>query len=120
MSATRERKTAAFYDLDGTILHGSVVDHYVYFARTDPRLNERVRRLLTVLAKAPYYRYVDSLDRRRFNEEFYRSYAGLSEDRLPMLGEALFETIVFSAVLAPALCRARITASFTSWLCVLE
>lgn len=88
------RRTAAFYDLDGTILHGSVVDHYVYFAKTDPEMDVRIRRLLGIVLKAPYYKYVDSLDRRRFNEEFYRSYKGLSEDRLAILGEALFEKVL--------------------------
>ena len=45
------------------------------------------------LASAAAARYVDSLDRRRFNDEFYRSYRGLSEDRLAILGEALFEVV---------------------------
>ena len=88
------RRTAAFYDLDGTLLHGSVVDHYIYFARTDPRVGERVRRLLETLLKAPYYKWVDRLDRRTFNQVFYKSYAGLSEDRLAILGEALFEKVL--------------------------
>ena len=88
------RKTAAFYDLDGTILHGSVVDHYLYFAKTDPSIPERARRLAGAFALAPYYKYVDYLDRRRFNVEFYASYKGLSEDRLAILGEALFEKVL--------------------------
>ncbi len=92
--APPQSRTAAFYDLDGTLLHGSVVDHYVYFAKTDPHLPERVRRLAATVLKAPYYKWVDGLDRRRFNEEFYRSYAGLSEDRLAILGEALFEKVL--------------------------
>jgi HAD superfamily hydrolase (TIGR01490 family) len=87
-------RTAAFYDLDGTILHGSVVDHYLYFAKTDPSLTERIRRLGETAIKAPYYKYVDYLDRRRFNLEFYASYRGLSEDRLAILGEALFEKVL--------------------------
>lgn len=90
----QRKRTAAFYDLDGTLLHGSVVDHYLYFARTDPKIPERVRRLATAVLKAPYYSYVDRLDRRRFNEEFYRGYKGLSEDRLAILGEALFEKVL--------------------------
>lgn len=88
------RKTAAFYDLDGTLMHGSVVDHYLYFAKTDPRIHERVRRLTETLIKAPYYKWIDRLDRRHFNEVFYRSYAGLSEDRLAILGEELFKKVL--------------------------
>lgn len=87
-------KTAAFYDLDGTLLHGSVVDHYLYFARTDPRIHERVRRLTETVVKAPYYKWIDRFDRRSFNVAFYKSYMGLSEDRLAILGEALFEKVL--------------------------
>lgn len=89
-------KTAAFYDLDGTLLNGTVVDHYLYYAWNDPDLVSRVRRLVTTAAYAPYFSYLDRLDRRRFNEEFYGSYAGLSEDRLAMLGESLFEKVLAS------------------------
>lgn len=87
-------RTAAFYDLDGTLLHGSVVDHYLYYALHDPHYPSRLRRVAELALKAPYYRWVDSLDRHRFNTEFYRGYAGLSEDRLAILGETLFESVL--------------------------
>lgn len=85
---------AAFYDLDGTLLNGTVVDHYLYYARHDPRLPARLRRVAMTLAKAPYYVWLDRQDRRQFNQIFYRSYEGLSEDRLAMLGESLFEKVL--------------------------
>ncbi len=87
-------RAAAFYDLDGTLLNGTVVDHYLYYARHDPHLPARVRRVATTMAMAPYYVWLDRLDRRQFNQEFYRSYEGLSEDRLAMLGESLFEKVL--------------------------
>lgn len=87
-------RTAAFYDLDGTLLNGTVLDHYLYYARHDPHLPARARRLVEAAVKSPYYLWLDRLDRRRFNEVFYRSYAGLSEDRLAMLGEGLFERVL--------------------------
>ncbi|MEZ6186444.1 MAG: HAD-IB family hydrolase [Planctomycetota bacterium] len=85
---------AAFYDMDGTLLHGSVVDHYLYFARNEPSYPKRALRLLEILAKGPYYKYLDSLDRYQFNEAFYRAYEGISEDRLAVLGEQLFESVL--------------------------
>ncbi len=89
-------KTAAFYDLDGTLLNGTVVDHYLYYAWNDPDLTSRVQRLVKTAVSAPYFSYLDRLDRRSFNEVFYKSYAGLSEDRLAMLGESLFEKVLQS------------------------
>lgn len=91
---------AAFYDMDGTLLHGSVVDHYLYFARNDPSYPQRARRLLEIAAKGPYYKYLDSLDRYQFNESFYKAYAGLSEDRLAVLGEQLFENVLHKKLYA--------------------
>lgn len=87
-------KTAAFYDLDGTLLNGTVVDHYLYYAWHDPDLVSRVARLIKIGAQAPWFAWIDRLDRRRFNETFYRSYEGLSEDRLAMLGESLFRGVL--------------------------
>jgi HAD superfamily hydrolase (TIGR01490 family) len=88
------RRTAAFYDLDGTLLHGSVVDHYLYYALNDPHYPSRLRRLLEMAVKAPYFKYVDSLDRHQFNQVFYAHYEGLSQDRLAVLGEVLFEKVL--------------------------
>lgn len=88
------RKTAAFYDMDGTLIRGNVSDHYLYFAQTDPDLASRARRLAELAIKAPYFWAVDRIDRRTFNEVFYRCYEGLSEDRLVIMGEELFETVL--------------------------
>ena len=90
----KRRRTAAFYDLDGTLLHGSIVDHYLYYALNDPIYPSRLRRLLEMAVKAPYFKYVDGLDRYKFNQVFYAHYEGLSEDRLAVLGESLFEKVL--------------------------
>jgi HAD superfamily hydrolase (TIGR01490 family) len=87
-------KTAAFYDLDGTLLRGNISDHYLYYAKTDPYLSGRIRRLLEMGLKAPYFWALDRIDRRMFNEVFYKSYAGLSQDRLAVMGEELWERVL--------------------------
>jgi HAD superfamily hydrolase (TIGR01490 family) len=88
------RKTAAFYDMDGTLIHGNVSDHYVYYAMTDPDLSSRVRRLVELGVKAPYFWALDRIDRHMFNEVFYQSYKGLSEDRLVVMGQEMFEKVL--------------------------
>ncbi len=84
--------TAAFYDLDGTLLRGNVLAHYIYYARTEPTPAGRAKRLLETAVKAPFWVAIDWFDRKMFNEHFYASYAGLSEDRLAVLGQELFDT----------------------------
>jgi HAD superfamily hydrolase (TIGR01490 family) len=91
-------KTAAFYDLDGTLAKGNVLKHYLYYALTDASLSGRVRRLAETVAKAPLWIALERLDRRTFNEHFYRSYAGLSEDRVRVLGADLFDAVVKPAI----------------------
>ncbi|MEZ0229164.1 MAG: haloacid dehalogenase-like hydrolase, partial [Planctomycetota bacterium] len=81
------RKTAAFYDMDGTLIEGNVSDHYLYYAKTDPDLSARARRVLELAIKAPYFWALDRIDRHMFDEVFYQSYAGLSEDRLVVMGQ---------------------------------
>ena len=85
-------RTAAFYDLDGTLMRGNVVAQYHYFARTEASWTGKARRFAESALMAPGWLALDWLDRRTFNEVFYRAYAGLSEDRLAVLGEELFET----------------------------
>jgi|GEM_PF-932780 len=88
------RKTGAFYDMDGTLLDGNVSDHYLYFAMNDPDLAGRARRIAELAVKAPYFWALDRIDRHMFNEVFYRCYEGLSEDRLVILGEELFQKVL--------------------------
>jgi HAD superfamily hydrolase (TIGR01490 family) len=88
------RKTAAFYDMDGTLIEGNVSDHYIYYAFQDPDFASRARRILELTVKAPYFWALDRIDRHTFNEVFYRCYEGLSEDRLVVLGEEMFEKVL--------------------------
>jgi HAD superfamily hydrolase (TIGR01490 family) len=89
-----QAKTAAFFDLDGTLLRGNILNHYVYYARTDPSLSGRLLRLLKLGTKVPYFWTLDRIDRHMFNEVFYKSYAGLSQDRLAVLGQELWDLVL--------------------------
>jgi HAD superfamily hydrolase (TIGR01490 family) len=88
------RKTAAFYDMDGTLIDGNVSDHYLYYALSDPDLASRALRIAELAVKAPYFWALDRIDRHTFNEVFYRCYEGLSEDRLVVMGEEMFEKVL--------------------------
>jgi HAD superfamily hydrolase (TIGR01490 family) len=80
--------------MDGTLLEGNVTDHYLYYAQRDPDLASRAKRMLEFAIKGPYFWAVDRIDRRTFNEVFYKCYEGLTEDRLVILGEELFEKVL--------------------------
>lgn len=94
---------AAFYDVDGTLLRTNVVHAYAYYAMNRGALAGIFGRTLSTLAKVPAFAALDLFNRKTFNEVFYRSYAGLSEDRLVTLAEDLFEDILKPALFRGAL-----------------
>lgn len=92
------KRPAAFYDLDGTLVRGNVVTHYLWYALNESTLRSRVERVLGLAARAPLFLALERLDRRAMNEAFYRSYQGISEDRLRCLSRELFDSVVKPAI----------------------
>ncbi len=81
----------AFYDLDGTLVGSNVVTRYFFFARKAPGLLDRIRRSSIVVGGLPYWIWLDSKSRLRFNEVFYRQYAGLRQDWLEQTAKRLWD-----------------------------
>jgi HAD superfamily hydrolase (TIGR01490 family) len=90
--------TAAFYDVDGTLVRTNIVHAYAYYAMNRGSISGIAGRTLATLAQVPVYAGLDLVNRKVFNEFFYRAYKGLSEDRLVVLGEDLFEDVLRPAI----------------------
>jgi HAD superfamily hydrolase (TIGR01490 family) len=88
------RNSAAFYDVDGTLIRINIVHAFAFYASRQASLLESARRTVKTAASIPLFWAADKLSRKWFNEIFYRSYAGASEDRLEVLSEELFEEII--------------------------
>lgn len=88
------RKSAAFYDMDGTIISTNVVHAYAYYAMNSMHMEDRVTKMTSLVASLPFYWAADKFDRKVFNESFYKNYKGFSEDRLIILGEEMFDRII--------------------------
>lgn len=88
------KNSAAFYDVDGTLIRINIVHTFSYYAQRQPSLLESVKRTITTAASIPMFWAADKVSRKWFNEIFYRSYAGASEDRLVTLAEELFEDVI--------------------------
>ncbi len=89
---------AAFYDVDGTLVRTSVVHAYGYYAMNRGSLLGIAGRTLGTIASIPLFKTLDLLNRKAFNELFYRYYAGLTEDRLITLAEDLFQDMLLPAI----------------------
>ncbi len=89
---------AAFFDVDGTLIGTNVVHAYAYYAMNEGSLTGIVCRTLSTAARLPLFGALNLLDRKIFNELFYRSYEGLTEDRLLELTEDLFDDVIKDAI----------------------
>jgi HAD superfamily hydrolase (TIGR01490 family) len=93
----------AFFDVDGTLVATNVVDAYAYYVFHRGTIFGTTQRLLRGLAMAPIYALSNRMNRKVFNELFYRSYRGLSEDRLVELSQDLCDKVLKPAVYPGAL-----------------
>ena len=77
MSVSGAAKTAAFFDVDGTLVDSTIAHYFRYF------MFRRLRPLRAkvwyagFLIRCAYYMALDRVDRGRLNVVFYRNYAGL-------------------------------------------
>lgn len=82
-SATR---SAAFFDVDGTLVRGTIAHYYSYFRRRT--MSPAVGSLwyAAFVAKCGYYLLLDRINRNTLNLVFYRGYRGLPAE--PILAAA--------------------------------
>jgi len=88
------RNSAAFYDVDGTLIKINIVHAFAFYASRHASLAVSARNTVKTALSIPVFWAADKLSRKWFNEIFYRSYAGASEDRLVVLAEELFEDVI--------------------------
>ena len=89
---------AAFFDVDGTIVRTNLVHLYAYYAFNTGSIAETARRAAGLFASIPLWWAVDKVSRRKFNEAFFKSYKGLSIDRLEVLSRELFDEVLKDAL----------------------
>src|SRR5215831_18126586 len=88
------KNSAAFYDVDGTLIKINIVHAFAFYASRHASLAVSARNTVKTALSLPLFWAADKLSRKWFNEIFYRSYEGASEDRLVELSEELFEDVI--------------------------
>lgn len=94
MAQKQFSNSAAFYDVDGTLIKTNIVHSFAYYARNMPTLPGTLLKSARTALSVPLFAVADKLSRKLFNELFYTYYAGQSEDRLIVLAEDLFEEVI--------------------------
>ena len=96
------KNSAAFYDVDGTLIKINIVHAFAYYASRHASLAKSARNTVTTALSIPVFWAADKLSRKWFNEIFYRSYEGWSEDRLIVLAGELFDDVIKPNIYARA------------------
>src|SRR5260221_6825529 len=91
-------QSAAFYDLEGTLVKTNLVHTLAFYAKRQQGLWATAKKSVGTLAKLPFFGMTDLYSRNVFNEVFFRSYDGFSQDRLRYFSEELFEEVLKPAI----------------------
>ncbi len=91
-------QAAAFYDLEGTLVSTNLVHTLAFYAKRQQGLFSTIKKSAATLAKLPLFGAADLYSRNVFNELFFKSYEGESEDRLRFFSEELFEDVLKPAI----------------------
>jgi HAD superfamily hydrolase (TIGR01490 family) len=91
---SKYKNSAAFYDVDGTLIRSNVIHAFAFYASRHASLTKSIVRTVQTAVSVPVFWAADKLSRKWFNEIFYRSYEGASEDRLVTLADELFEDVI--------------------------
>lgn len=90
--------SAAFFDVDGTLVDRTIVDYYIYFRK---RLMSPVQAVFwhpLYLLKCVAYLLLDAVDRNRFNRVFYADYRGLPAEKTKSFAADCFRDVIRSRV----------------------
>jgi HAD superfamily hydrolase (TIGR01490 family) len=93
-----QESRAAFFDVDGTLIGTNIVHAFAFYAMNQGSIFGTAWRTARTVAGAPFYWALDKVNRKAFNEVFYASYRGLSEDRLVELAHELFAEVLRPAI----------------------
>jgi HAD superfamily hydrolase (TIGR01490 family) len=89
---------ASYFDVDGTLVSTNLVQPTLFYLRNQGTPFQTLGRLGRSLMRAPSMAVAELFDRRTFNELLYSTYAGMSEDRLLVLADEVFDTVIKPAI----------------------
>ena len=94
MQDPNTKKTAAFFDVDGTLLKSTIVHYYIWMRSAKASFLLKQMWLIGFLPKIAYYLILDRISRTRFNRVFYRNYRRMDAAQTKVLSTEMFETYI--------------------------
>jgi len=93
---------ACYFDVDGTLVGTNLVQPTLFYLANQGTPLQSALRLGRALVGAPRMAIAELFDRRTFNELLFGTYAGMSEDRLELLGEEVFRKVLLPSLFSSA------------------
>jgi len=90
--------TASYFDVDGTLLRTNLVHPTLFYLLRQPTPIHSLGMLARAALRAPEMALAEMRDRRVFNELLFSMYEGTSEDRLLLLADEAFDTVMKKAL----------------------
>ncbi len=94
---------ASYFDVDGTLVSSNLVDPTIFYLLNQATPLATARKVGRALLKAPVMAVAELVDRRMFNELLFSTYEGMTEDRLEMLADEVFESKIRPSLYPAAL-----------------
>jgi HAD superfamily hydrolase (TIGR01490 family) len=85
---------ASYFDVDGTLVTTNLVHPTLFYMLNQPTPLHSAAKLGRALLKAPWMALAEMRDRRVFNELLFSSFEGVSEDRLLLLADEAFTSVL--------------------------
>ncbi len=89
---------ASYFDVDGTLVKTNLVHPTVFYMMHQASPMRSLLRLGRAAVKAPLMAVAELQDRRLFNEMLFTAYEGMSKDRLHILADDAFDTVLRRAL----------------------
>lgn len=93
---------ACYFDVDGTLVATNLVHPTLFYLANQGTPLESALRLGKALIGAPRMAIAELFDRRTFNELLFGAYAGMSEDRMEILGEEAYKKVLLPSLFPSA------------------
>jgi len=89
---------ASYFDVDGTLIRTNLIHPTLWYMLHQRSPMRSLQKLARAAVKAPHMVWAEYQDRRMFNEVLFSSYEGISKDRLMILADDAFESVMKKAI----------------------
>jgi HAD superfamily hydrolase (TIGR01490 family) len=85
---------ASYFDVDGTLVSTNLVHPTLFYLLNQATPVATLKKIGSAILRAPSLAIAELVDRRTFNEMLFSSYEGMSEDRMVLLADEAFDTVI--------------------------